>query len=53
MTVRHAIKHNNIELFRRVVDPLIIYFLGTSQYNYAYEMLFYCWNLTSVNTPEL
>jgi hypothetical protein len=53
MTVRHAVKHGDIGLLRRVVDPLIIHFLGASQYNYAYEMLFYRWNLTSVNTPEL
>jgi hypothetical protein len=53
ITVRHAVKHGDIGLFRRVVNPLIIYFLGVSQYNYVYEILFYRWNLTLVNTPEL
>jgi hypothetical protein len=38
MTVRHAVKHGDIGLLRRVVDPLIIHFLGASQYNYAYEI---------------
>ena len=53
LTMRHAIKHGDIGLLRYLVDPLIIHFLGTSQYNYGYEMLFYRWNLSPVNTPEL
>lgn len=53
LTVRHAIKHADIGLLRRLVDPLIIYFFGASQYNYGHEMLFYRWNLSHVNAPEL
>ncbi len=53
LTVRHAVKYGDIGLLRRVVDLLIIYFLGASQYNYGYKMLFYRWNLSSVNTSEL
>jgi hypothetical protein len=53
ITIRHVVKYNDIRLFRRVINPLIIHFLGASQYNYAHKILFYRWNLTSVNTPEL
>jgi len=47
------LKHGYIILFRYIINPLIIYFLGASQYNYVYKILFYRWNLTSINTPEL
>jgi len=53
LTVRHAVKHADIGLLRRLVDPMIMVFLGASQWNYAYEMMWYRWNLSPVNTPEL
>jgi hypothetical protein len=53
LTVRFAVKVGDIGLLRYVVDPLIIVFFGAAQYNYGREMLFYRWNLTQVNTPEL
>jgi hypothetical protein len=53
LIVRHAIKHADIGLLRYVVDPLIILFFGAGQNNYGHEMLFYRWNLSSVNAPEL
>jgi hypothetical protein len=45
MTVRYAIKHGDISILRRCVDPLIIMFLGADQKNYAYEMMYYRWML--------
>lgn len=53
LTVRHAIKHADVGLLRRLVDPLIVVFFGAAQHNYGMEMLFYRWNLSPVNTPEL
>lgn len=53
LTVRHAVKHADIGLLRYLIDPLIVTFFGASQNNYGHEMLFYRWNLSSVNTPEL
>ena len=53
LSIRHAVKHADIGMLRRFIDPLIIYFFGASQYNYGREMLFYRWNLSPVNTPEL
>jgi len=53
LTVRHAVKHADIGLLRYLVDPLIVYFFGASQYNYGYEMLYYRWNLSPVNDPVL
>ena len=41
LTTRHAIKHGDIGLLRRMVDPLIVLFLGAGQWNYDHEMLFY------------
>ncbi len=52
-TVQHAVKHADIGLLRRLVDPLIIFFFGAGQHNYGNEMLFYRWNLSLVNAPEL
>ena len=40
-------------MLQRLIDPLIVFFFGASQHNYGREMLFYRWNLTSVNSPEL
>lgn len=53
LSVLHAVKAGDIGLLRRLIDPLLIYFLGASQWNYAHEMLFYRWNTTAVNMPEL
>ena len=41
LTVRHAVKHADIGMLRRLVDPLIVFFFGASQHNYGREMLFY------------
>jgi len=40
-------------MLRHFVNPLIVYFFSVSQLNYSREMLFYWWNLSLVNTPEL
>lgn len=53
LTVRQAVKYGDIGMLRRVVDPLIVTFFGAAQYSYGREMLYYRWNLSSVNTPEL
>jgi len=53
LTVHHAVKHGDIGLLRRLVDPLIIYFFGASQHNYGHEMLFYRWLLSPANSDEL
>ena len=53
LTVRHAVKHGDIGMLRRLVDPLIILFFGAGQHNYGREMLYYRWQLSDVNTPEL
>ena len=53
LTVRYTVKHGNIGLLRRLVDLLIVVFFGATQHNYGREMLFYRWNLTSVNSSEL
>lgn len=53
LTVRHGVKHGDIGLLRRLVDPLAVVFFGASQHNYGREMLFYRWNWSSANTPTL
>ena len=53
LTLRYAVKFADIGLLRRLVDPLAVYFFGASQNKYGNEMLYYRWNLSSVNTPEL
>jgi len=53
LVVRHAVKHGDIGMLRRIVDPLIVVFFGASQHNYGREMLYYRWNLSSANSPEL
>jgi hypothetical protein len=40
-------------MLRCMVDPLIVVFFGLSQTNYGREMLYYRWNLSSANTPQL
>jgi len=53
LTVRYAVKNADIGLLRYVVDPLAILFFGAGQNKYGHEMLFYRWNLSPVNSPEL
>ena len=53
LIVRQAVKRGDIGLLRRMVDPLIVLFFGSGQYNYGREMLYYRWQLSPVNTPEL
>jgi hypothetical protein len=54
LTIHYAIKHRDIGLLRRMVDPLIVLFLGAGQTNYAHEMLYYRWLLCDkVCTPKL
>jgi len=40
-------------MLRHFINPLIVYFFSASQLNYSREILFYRWNLSLVNTPEL
>lgn len=53
LTIRHAIKQGDVGILRYMVDPLILFFFGAGQSNYGHEMLFYRWNLSPANTPEL
>jgi hypothetical protein len=54
LTVYYAVKHGDIGLLRRMINPLIIIFLSADQTNYANEILYYWWLLTKgVCTPEL
>ena len=52
-TVQHAVKHADIELLQHLVDSFIVFFFDVRQHNYDNEMLFYQWNLLSVNASEL
>ncbi|KAI9652619.1 MAG: hypothetical protein M1829_001499 [Trizodia sp. TS-e1964] len=40
LLLRYGIKHGDIGLIRRLVDHLAIYFHGSKQHKYAYEMLY-------------
>jgi hypothetical protein len=53
ITIRTAVKQGDIGTLRRMVDPLIVVFFGASQHNYGREMLYYRWQLSSANAPEL
>lgn len=53
LTIRFAIKHGDIGILRRMVDPLIPLFFGASQHNYGREMLYYRWLLSPVCKPPL
>ena len=53
LTLRYAIKCGDIGMLRRIVDPLVVVFFGAAQHNYGREMLYYRWNLSSANSPEL
>ena len=53
LTVQYAVKHANIGILQQLINPLIIFFFNTLQYNYSQKMLFYQWNLILVNSPKL
>lgn len=54
LTFRHAIKHGDIGLIRRMLDPLAVFFFGAEQHKYGYEMLHLRWLLTDgVSDPAL
>jgi hypothetical protein len=54
IVIQHALKRGDIGLLRRCVEPLIVFFAGTGQHNYADEMIYYRWLLhDKVSTPEL
>jgi hypothetical protein len=40
MILRYAIKHGDIGLIRRAIDRCCVYFHGSGQHKYAYEMLY-------------
>lgn len=52
--LKYAIKHGDIGLIRRVIDRCCIFFHGSGQHKYAYEMLYLQRLLsTSAATPTL
>ena len=54
LTLRHAIKHGDISMIRRMLEPLAIFFFGAEQHKYGYEMLHLRWLLTDdVSDPAL
>jgi hypothetical protein len=54
LVLRHAIRHGDVGIIRRLVDPLIVIFFGAEQHKYGHEMLNLRWLLSeSVSTPEL
>jgi hypothetical protein len=54
LLLKYSIKHADLGLLRRAVDRCCVYFHGSGQFKYAYEML-YIYRLTSTcaATPEL
>jgi hypothetical protein len=54
LLLKYSIKHADLGLLRRAVDRCCVYFHGSGQYKYAFEML-YLQRLTSTcaTTPEL
>ena len=54
LVLRHAIRHGDIGIIRRLVDKLVIIFFGAEQHKYGHEMLHLRWLLSDgVSTPEL
>ena len=54
LTLRHAIKHGDIGVIRRMLEPLTIFFFGAEQHKYGYEMLHLRWLMTDgVSDPAL
>src|SRR5436190_3644756 len=52
LLLKYGIKHGDIGLIHRAVDRCTVYFHGSGQSNYAYEML-YLQHLLVNSTPEL
>jgi hypothetical protein len=54
LLLKYAIKHADLGLLRQAIDRCCVYFHGSGQYRYAFEML-YLQRLTSTSaaTPEL
>jgi hypothetical protein len=50
---RYAVKHADIGLMRRNVEPLAVSFFGAGQFKYGHEMLYYRWLLSPACAPEL
>jgi uncharacterized protein DUF6589 len=54
LVLRHAIRHGDIGIIRKLVDKLAIIFFGAEQHKYGREMLHLRWLLSdSVSIPEL
>jgi hypothetical protein len=54
LTLRHAIRHGDIGLIRRLIAPLGVWFYGSNQPKYGLEMLHLYWLLSDgVSDPEL
>ena len=54
LTFQHAIKHGDIGLIRRMLEPLAIFFYGAEQHKYGYEMLHLRWLISDgVSNPAL
>jgi hypothetical protein len=54
LTLRHAVRHGDIGSIKRLVGQLSVWFYGSSQPRYGFEMLYLQWLLTdSVSDPEL
>ena len=52
--LKFAVKLGDVGILRRLIDELAVWFFGTDQFQYGYEMLHMAWLLSdSVSTPEL
>jgi hypothetical protein len=50
---QYAVKHADIGLMRRNVEPLAVSFFGAGQFKYDHEMLYYRWVLSPACASEL
>jgi hypothetical protein len=54
LTFRYAVKHGDIGMIRRMLEPLAVFFFGAEQHKYGYEMLHLRWLLSDgVSDPAL
>jgi hypothetical protein len=53
LVIRYAVKHADIGLLRRMVDPLALMFFGAGQHNYGREMVYYRWLLSPASSDVL
>lgn len=54
LALRHAVRHGDIGLIRRLIGPLSVWFYGSAQPKYGQEMLYLQWLLSdAVSDPEL